>query len=309
VPHLCLPLTEVGPGEMREILADEREAWARGLGWDFSATSGLIERSIDARAFSGFALREAGRVVAYAYFLPEPARSILGGVHAMPEAEGAASRLVSESFAHLVHVVGAVRIESQFLFFGSGDPGSAFATWGATRHPRQFLSVALDRLRQRIGPGATETLRPFRMSDRAAGAVVVHRSFAGALDAEMSECYRTVEGCEGFVEGALLRNGCGTFEPRASFLALADDKPLGLILTSRISATTAHVVQISVDPDAQGRGIGRSLMRAACDELWKRGLTHLSLSVSVGNVRARSWYLDLGFEPMKDFAAYVWTRS
>jgi ribosomal protein S18 acetylase RimI-like enzyme len=183
-----------------------------------------------------------------------------------------------------------------------------FEAWGARRFPRQFLIGQLDELGRRLEKGRAPAVRPFRGSDLKAGAHIVHRSFVGSRDAEMSDCYRTLEGCESFIEGVLLRNGCGTYEPRASFVAVEEGAALGVVLSSRISPTIGHVVQISVDPAAQRRGIGTGLMGAAAGALRRQGFTHLSLSVTVGNTVARSWYLALGMRPIKDFNAYVWQR-
>ena len=50
---------------------------------------------------------------------------------------------------------------------------------------------------------------PFRFADQRRVAEVVRDGFVGSVDAEMSECYASSEGCLSFVEGVTMRNGCG----------------------------------------------------------------------------------------------------
>ena len=74
-------LHDVRPAEMREVLADECRAWRRVLSWDYTATTDTIRRSVGSSGLNGYALRERGRVLAYAYFLPDPKRALIGSVH------------------------------------------------------------------------------------------------------------------------------------------------------------------------------------------------------------------------------------
>ena len=82
----------------------------------------------------------------------------------------------------------------------------------------------------------------------------------------------------------------------------------GVILVSRVSLGVGHVVQVSVEPSDQGRGIGTALLGASLDALIENGDRELSLSVSVDNRRAYDWYQSVGLETVRRFSANVWER-
>ncbi|GHH34377.1 GNAT family N-acetyltransferase [Streptomyces candidus] len=63
-------------------------------------------------------------------------------------------------------------------------------------------------------------------------------------------------------------------------------------------ACNAHVLQINglaVAEEARGRGLGRALVRAACDEARRRGARRLTLRVLSHNKPARTLYEAEGF--------------
>jgi mycothiol synthase len=62
---------------------------------------------------------------------------------------------------------------------------------------------------------------------------------------------------------------------------------------------------IAVDPDFKGRGLGRALVLAGLDYLWKRGLTIGMLYVDADNRSAVKLYVDLGFDVEHIDRAYV----
>ncbi|HEX7461142.1 MAG TPA: GNAT family N-acetyltransferase [Dermatophilaceae bacterium] len=54
----------------------------------------------------------------------------------------------------------------------------------------------------------------------------------------------------------------------------------------------------AVDPDWQGRGIGRDVLRRVCRQLRDDGVTRIGLEVAVDNDRALGLYTSLGFTPV-----------
>ena len=83
---------------------------------------------------------------------------------------------------------------------------------------------------------------------------------------------------------------------------------MAVLLASHLSRTNGHICQVSVAPEAQGRGLGTALMTSALRAFRDQGLQAASLSVTVENHRAYDLYLRLGFDVRKEFAAHAWVR-
>jgi GNAT superfamily N-acetyltransferase len=62
-----------------------------------------------------------------------------------------------------------------------------------------------------------------------------------------------------------------------SWLALANDQPVGFIL-AEAHPSSLFIVELSVDLDWQGKGIGRQLIACVADHARNRGLTSLTLT-------------------------------
>ena len=62
----------------------------------------------------------------------------------------------------------------------------------------------------------------------------------------------------------------------------------------------AEVRALAVSPDAQGRGVGRALLRAVIERARKMGVRHLVLSTQSGMDAARRLYTEAGFSRLPD---------
>jgi ribosomal protein S18 acetylase RimI-like enzyme len=60
----------------------------------------------------------------------------------------------------------------------------------------------------------------------------------------------------------------------------------------------AGIYGFVIDPDWQGRGLGRDALRRACEQLRAEGAHRIGLEVAVENDRALSLYTSVGFEPV-----------
>jgi ribosomal protein S18 acetylase RimI-like enzyme len=138
-----------------------------------------------------------------------------------------------------------------------------------------------------IEPGAVE-LRPIETGDRDAAARIVYEAFAAIHDRHrFARDFPTVESAAAFTEGFIAHPSIW------GVVAVSDGRVLGSnFLDER--APIRGVGPITVDPAAQGRGVGRLLMEAVLARgAGARGIRLLQDSF---NTQSLALYASLGFE-------------
>jgi ribosomal protein S18 acetylase RimI-like enzyme len=302
------PLTELGARELRPLLQEEAAHWGQELLWDFRDVSSAVLGSIERRGLCGRAVLDGPRVVAYAYYMADASRAVVGSIFAAEShrRRGVEEGLLDAVLAEAQGFAGPERVECQTLFSTAAGADARFARSGFTGRRRHYMLRDLQRPLPLLAPAFR--LRPFRREDLGLAAALIHRSHEGSLDAALNLTYATPVSCRGFVETLVLRSGCGAFDSDASFVADGGDGCLGVVLASQLSRWNGHVCQVSVSPEAQGRGLGTQLMIASLQAMVRRGLRSASLSVTVENHHAYDMYLRLGFELRREFAAHAWAR-
>jgi ribosomal protein S18 acetylase RimI-like enzyme len=204
---------------------------------------------------------------------------------------------------------GSGRVESQTLFCTSPSVDVRFARAGFAGRARHYMRRDLDETTPpEAPPPPGVSLRPLRRGDLPAAAEIVFRSHAGSVDAAMNLTYSTPATCRTFVDTLVVRSGCGRFDPEASRLAEGPRGPVGVIIASRLARANGHVCQVSVAPEAQGRGLGAALVTRALVAFRDQGLASATLSVTVANEQAHRLYEVLGFRVARVFAAHAWAR-
>jgi ribosomal protein S18 acetylase RimI-like enzyme len=144
------------------------------------------------------------------------------------------------------------------------------------------------------------TIRPFHDADRSA----IHRITA--------ECFEQVS------LHALAQRRYGPFrstawqerkladvdcdledDPAGVFVAVEDDCVVGFITTRSDERTgIGHILNVAVDPDCQGRGLGSALIGHALAHFTQHGMTHAKIKTLVGNAAGERLYPKLGFEEL-----------
>lgn len=76
-----------------------------------------------------------------------------------------------------------------------------------------------------------------------------------------------------------------------------DGVPVGTLRLTR-DGDTAGIYGFAVDPDRQGEGIGRDVLRRICREALADGATRVALEVAVDNRHALRLYTSTGFVPV-----------
>jgi len=301
-------LADATPRELRPLLDEEVEYWGRELLWDFSEVSAAVASGLDRGSLAGQLIDTGGRPVAYCYYMVDAGRAVVGSLFASEPVRGRGleDALLDAVLSEAQAQPGTDRVECQTLFCTASSADDRFRLAGFASRPRHYLVRSL--LDPPAGPPSPWRLRPVRREDLGTVARIIHTSHVGSLDAALNMTYATPGHCRTFVETLVLRSGCGRFDPEASFIAERDREGVGVLLASRLSPTNGHICQVSVDPGAQGRGLGTLLVSECLQALARQGLRTASLSVTVGNRRASAIYERLGFRLHREFGAHAWVR-
>ncbi|MCX8290507.1 GNAT family N-acetyltransferase [Enterobacter pseudoroggenkampii] len=134
------------------------------------------------------------------------------------------------------------------------------------------------------------TLRPTRPGDVAA---------LLAIERAAGERFREVPELAWLADGEVIsaEQHLEYVERGLSWLARVNDRPVGFILTEAHSSSL-FIVELSVDLNWQGKGIGRQLIACAADHARTLGLASLTLTTFRDVPWNAPFYARLGFEKM-----------
>ncbi|OFW46053.1 MAG: hypothetical protein A3J29_19020 [Acidobacteria bacterium RIFCSPLOWO2_12_FULL_67_14b] len=278
-------------GLIAPLYAAEAVRWQCDLRWDTSAVWRQVEAARAAGVLPGFVARTAdGRVCGWSFHVrhrdtfqvgglvassPAVTESLLEAMWTSPEATSAEGGLLFGHFAapgltDLLAGKGVAVARYRYLIRAlpadggaEGAPDWRPRTWrtGDVAHVSALLSSA-------YGPDPS---RPFAPGGRADE----WEEYLGQL---MGTC------------------GCGEFDSGLSVVAPARSEGLdGAALVTRLAPETAHLAQIAVRPNMQGRAMGASLLGEAMARATAAGCRSLTLLVGATNTRACRLYERCGF--------------
>jgi ribosomal protein S18 acetylase RimI-like enzyme len=309
-----LDLRHFSSVDLRPLLEEEIQLWARLLSWDYSASAEMILRYVDAKILPGYAAVDRGRIFGYAFFVYEGSKGVIGdlfvaGGQSMDNPNEVETKLLTHVIETLQQSPGIHRIEAQLLVHEAGAVARPFVEQGFQRHARLFMVLPLgDPAKREAHLDEEIEIRRWSEQDYQAAASVITTSYRGHVDSEINDQYRTLSGSLRFLNNIVRFPGCGTFDPDASFVAVHKHARtlVGLILCSRVRHDVGHVTQVCVLPDYRRHGTGESLMAATMANLRQRNFSMLSLTVTEANDRAVELYKHLGFETKRVFDAFMW---
>ncbi|HCL6103318.1 GNAT family N-acetyltransferase [Enterobacter cloacae subsp. cloacae] len=136
--------------------------------------------------------------------------------------------------------------------------------------------------------GLNITVRPTRPGDVTA---------LPAIERAAGERFRDYPELAWLAEGEVIsaEQHLGYAERGLSWLALANDQPVGFIL-AETHVSSLFIVELSVHLDWQGKGIGRRLIACVADQARERGLASLTLTTFRDVPWNAPFYARLGFE-------------
>jgi len=309
-----LDLRHFSSADLRPLLEEETQEWARALSWDYSSSASMIMRYVDGKILPGYAAVERGHIAGYAFFVYESSKGVIGDLYVanggrLPDPREVEERLLTHVIETLQQSPGVHRVEAQLLLHEAGAVSRPFLSQGFQRHRRLFMVLPLHEGRRPSSrlPAEIE-VRRWSEQDYQTAAAVITTAYRGHVDADINDQYRSLTGSLRFLNNIVRFPGCGTFDPESSFVAVHQPSRsvAGLILCSRVRHDVGHVTQVCVLPEFRAHGIGESLLAATTDNLRQRNFGVLSLTVTEANGRAVELYERLGFTTDRVFDAFVW---
>jgi len=308
-----LDLRHFSSVDLRPLLNDETQLWSRLLAWDYTGSSEMILRYVDAKILPGYAAVDRGRVFGYSFFVYEGSKGVIGDLYVsngsrLPNAREVELKLLTHVIETLQQSPGIHRVEAQLLAHEANAVSRPFLETGFQRHPRLFMVLPLKGGPNKVVPHAEVEIRPWAEAHYQPSAAVITAAYRGHVDAQINDQYHTLSGSLRFLNNIVRFPGCGVFDAESSFVAL-DRKGkslIGLILCSRVRADVGHVTQVCVLPEYRSRGIGEALLAATSTSLIQRRFISLSLTVTEANAGAVALYRRMGFDTKRIFDAFVW---
>lgn len=315
-------LRTISARQLEPLFSEEQAHWLEELHWDYRASVQLIGKFIDAKSLAGCAAFEGAEPAGYGFYVLEEKKALVGGLFVALKyaASTAAERLLSSLLEMVRQAPGVERIEAQLMPFGAPLDG-VFASAGFRLFQRNFMLMPLTGAKAEPEP-IGEGLRIEPWDDRwfEPCATVIERAYAGHIDAEINDQYRSEAGALRFLKNIVILPGCGQFQPQASFVvrragasldgggaAWSPNELVAAVLTSCVSHGVGHTTQICILPEYRKHGLGRRLMAASIQAMRSMRYHALSLTVTAQNTPAIRLYEQIGFQTVKTFSAAVWS--
>jgi len=308
-----LDLRQMRSRDLEALLDEEKRLWRDQLRWDYSGSSDLIRRFVDARALTGYAAIEQGRAVGYSFFVYEDHKGLIGNLFVSgPYCGPTEGQLLTHVIETMQETPGIRRIEAQLMNFGAASLEPTFRREHFQTFRRQFMLLHLEEA-GKLPPRALPEfeLRPWHERYFEDAGALITRAYRDHVDTEINDQYSTMAGATRFLRNIINYPGCGTFYPPGSLLAFHQKTGLlcGLVLTSVVHHQVGHITQVCASPEFHGSGIGYELIRRSAEAFRAGGFDGVSLTVTSANHRAVRLYERMGFRTLKEFSAYVWNAG
>ena len=315
--------------QLRPLLEQECAAWEKRLRWDYRSSTELLLQYLDSRILPGFVAldgtRAGSKVCGFTFCVYEGHKAVVGDAYAIAASGNSAVEVSRTLLVHLLEVLlnapNISRVESQLLLFDSGTTNALFIENGFKIHERLFMecvlgtgSAAAEMLRAGPQPptlfGGLQ-IRPWSNTYYQASAEFIHECYAGHIDSQINDQYRTLHGSLRFLHNIVRFPGCGVFEESASWLLIDPytGQIGGVVLCSRVAPRVAHITQLCVAPKHRGRGLAKSLLQHAMRHLKTNGFDAITLTVTQANEEAVRLYERIGFETRHRFDAMVLDKA
>ena len=311
-----IPISHLDESVMLPLMEEEARIWMTDLCWDYSVVQQILLSFIRKKTLPGYAAFNVSdnRLVGYIFFLANWTKGSIGALYTTPttppdKAQAIADNLVELAIACFQGSSDIRRIETQMFPFHGQNYARIFEKYGFRYYPRVYLVRNIDADVSEKEPAAPVKIIPWDSALISGAAAMTAESYRNHNDYEILEDYHTPVNCENYLRGLITSPGCGAFLPDASFMCLdAHGLPCGYAVCSRISDGRALIPQIATHPAWQGHGLGAMLINHCLRRLRTMNFHSISLVVTQENSRANEWYRRMGFQPCREFGAFIWNR-
>ncbi len=286
---------QLPPADLIPWYEREQQQWRQAFSWETDANWRVVEAARLAGTLPGLVAYEAGTAVGWAFYLVHRGTLQIGALSAV-------SRTATHALCTtILDSPEAAATESAMAFVPDATPGLEAALRASGFGVQWFPYLTRTLTPRSKGAGSFTALEVDRLG---AVAHVLSRAYPGADRRRPFAPTGTLDEWREYVARLVSGTGCGAWVPACSVVASQSgtDRIGGLVLTTAIAPGTAHVVQVAVDPECQGRGLGRRMLDEALSRLGAAGFDRVSLLVAEGNGPARRLYASLGFRPAGRFA-------
>lgn len=293
----CDDWRDIPKDRLVPLYHEEVARWASVLEWDAAGIFAQVELGRRFGHVRGVvAFDDAGTIVGWSFYIVDGHTLQIGGF--ISGSEECSEALLSAIFDG----ERSSGVTAATFFAYSDAPGLAAALRRRGQTVDRYFYLARD-----LVPAFRYPLRDarrWRATDMMAAADLMKRAYP-----EPDEVRPFAPGGErsewiNYVRQLTSGGGCGDLIEESSVsVPLGPDRLSGVALVSRISPSTAHLVQLAIDPSMHGRGLGSALLLAACGAAHRCGLRRMTILVSGKNAIARRLYETAGFEARSSFIA------
>lgn len=200
--------------------------------------------------------------------------------------------------------VGDIRVERQLL--PDSPQTDAVMDAGFECHWRWRMGLELNSWSESPEVPADYRLAPWNIRELDAAAAIVFTANRDTLDARLYASFfgTSPQYCRrGLL--SILAGKYGPIHPQATLCAFEGKELVGLNLIISNSSVLASIIEISVTPAHQGKGLGRALMIGSLRALKAHHCERVELAVTESNLTAIHLYESLGFSNAGQFAVCV----
>lgn len=318
LPLDILDLRHFSAADLKPLLGAETSEWDTRLNWDYRSSTDLILHYLESRVLPGYVAVHNSQVIGYVFCVYEEAKAVIGDVYATSSPDKRFSSLDVERqlLEHLIEMLqnspGTERIEAQLLLHPAGRLAGVFRKAGFEIFRRDFMQLALQGYQRKVTQGtpAKMLMRVWNEEDFTPAAHLIASAYAGHLDSRINDQYQSLAGSMRFLHNIIRFPGCGRFDAAASrVLVDHGSRDLkGVLLCSEVKEGVAHITQVCVAPEWQGRGLGALMIEDCATYLCRRAFKAVTLTVTQQNSGAVRLYDHLGFTRQHAFDAVLWVR-